>query len=179
MDSDIDNIIAMLLSVKKERPGMQVNLPEEWIRSLCGKAQEIFKSQPMLLRLKAPIQICGFTLFTRWLLGDIHGQYYDLLRLFEYGGYPPKTNYLFLGFATILWFNIVTMWTVGSKVSSASVFYSPIKWNIPISSSFSEEITKPTTSTKYTVSTTNASVATTFVSGRPFQSASNISLSLP
>ena len=65
MDSDIDNIIAMLLSVKKERPGMQVNLPEEWIRSLCGKAQEIFKSQPMLLRLKAPIQICGFALFTR------------------------------------------------------------------------------------------------------------------
>lgn len=84
---NIDSIIARLLEVRGSRPGKNVQLTEGEIRGLCLKSREIFLSQPILLELEAPLKICG----------DIHGQYYDLLRLFEYGGFPPESNYLFLG----------------------------------------------------------------------------------
>ena len=84
---DVDKIIEKLLEVRGKRPGKTVNLLESEIRQLCLKSKEIFTSQPIMLELEAPIKI----------VGDIHGQYYDLLRLFEYGGFPPDANYLFLG----------------------------------------------------------------------------------
>jgi serine/threonine-protein phosphatase PP1 catalytic subunit len=84
---DIDKIIEKLLSVKGSKPGKQVNLLENEISFVVNKAREVFISQPILLELEAPLKICG----------DIHGQYYDLLRLFDYGGFPPEANYLFLG----------------------------------------------------------------------------------
>ncbi|KAL1561745.1 protein-serine/threonine phosphatase [Salvia divinorum] len=82
----LDDIINRLLEVKG-RPGKQVQLSESEMRKLCFHSKEIFLHQPNLLELEAPIKICG----------DIHGQYSDLLRLFEYGGSPPESNYLFLG----------------------------------------------------------------------------------
>ncbi|KAF7270543.1 hypothetical protein GWI33_016499 [Rhynchophorus ferrugineus] len=69
------------------RPGKSVHMTEAEVRGLCLKSREIFLQQPILLELEAPLKICG----------DIHGQYTDLLRLFEYGGFPPEANYLFLG----------------------------------------------------------------------------------
>ena len=86
-ECDVDQIIEQLLSVRGARPGKHVALTENEIRWLCIRSRDIFTQQPVLLELEAPIKICG----------DIHGQYFDLLRLFEYGGFPPAANYLFLG----------------------------------------------------------------------------------
>jgi serine/threonine-protein phosphatase PP1 catalytic subunit len=86
-DINIDDILEKLLEVRGCRPGKQVNLTEQEVRGLCLKAREVFMSQPILLELQAPLKVCG----------DIHGQYYDLLRVFEYGGFPPDSSYLFLG----------------------------------------------------------------------------------
>jgi serine/threonine-protein phosphatase PP1 catalytic subunit len=86
-DFNIDNIISSLLSVRGAKPGKEVNLEEDHIIMLCRKSRDLFLSQPILLELEAPLKICG----------DIHGQYHDLLRMFQYGGFPPDANYLFLG----------------------------------------------------------------------------------
>ncbi|KAH9362289.1 hypothetical protein HPB48_002267 [Haemaphysalis longicornis] len=84
---NVDGIIARLLEVRGRRPGTTVDLAEAEVRGLCLKSREIFLDQPTLLELEAPLKI----------VGDIHGQYTDLLRLLEYGGFPPEANYLFLG----------------------------------------------------------------------------------
>ncbi|KAF6162140.1 hypothetical protein GIB67_008269 [Kingdonia uniflora] len=87
----LDDIIRRLLDAKNGRTPRHVQLTESEIKQLCTTSKEVFLSQPNLLELEAPIKICGND------FGDIHGQYSDLLRLFEYGGLPPAANYLFLG----------------------------------------------------------------------------------
>uniref|UniRef100_A0A7S4VL71 Serine/threonine-protein phosphatase n=1 Tax=Ditylum brightwellii TaxID=49249 RepID=A0A7S4VL71_9STRA len=83
----VHSIAQRLLSLRGSPPGTLASLAESEIRLLCQKVRPVLLSQPMLLELEAPLKICG----------DVHGQFTDLLRLFEYGGFPPESNYLFLG----------------------------------------------------------------------------------
>ena len=64
-----------------------MNLTEVEIKFLINTSKKILIEQPTFLDLESPLTVCG----------DTHGQYPDLLRLFDLGGYPPDTNYLFLG----------------------------------------------------------------------------------
>jgi serine/threonine-protein phosphatase PP1 catalytic subunit len=80
-NAGLDLVVSELISDTRQRP------TAETVRWLCESIQPIFLSEPSLLTLDPPIHICG----------DIHGQYLDLLRVFELGGLPPVSRYLFLG----------------------------------------------------------------------------------
>jgi len=86
---NVDAIIEALLDLRMSKPieGRAVAIPERQLELLCYQTKAVFAEQPMMLEVDAPMRVAG----------DVHGQFYDLLRLFEYGGPPEEMNYLFLG----------------------------------------------------------------------------------
>ena len=89
MAERVDTLITKLLGLRDKKPGTTCNLSADEVTFLIDESASILVNQPALLELEAPIQI----------VGDVHGQYHDLLRLFEHCGFPPDANYLFLGCA--------------------------------------------------------------------------------
>ncbi|KAL3418553.1 Serine/threonine-protein phosphatase PP-Z [Phlyctema vagabunda] len=87
-DTDVDDYIKRLLDAGyagKSQKAVCLKIAE--ITSICSRVREIFLEQPPLIELEAPVKI----------VGDIHGQYSDLIRMFEMCGFPPSANFLFLG----------------------------------------------------------------------------------
>ncbi|KAK8201773.1 serine/threonine-protein phosphatase PP-Z2 [Phyllosticta paracitricarpa] len=85
---DIDDMITRLLDAGySAKVTKTVCLKNAEIFAICQAARELFMSQPALLELSPPVKI----------VGDVHGQYTDLIRMFEMCGFPPSSNYLFLG----------------------------------------------------------------------------------
>ncbi|TYJ33149.1 hypothetical protein E1A91_A05G082700v1 [Gossypium mustelinum] len=88
-------VIAHLLKPRGWKPPVcrQFFLDCNEIADLCESAERIFTVEPTVLQLKAPIKI----------FGDLHGQFGDLMRLFDEYGAPSTAgdiayiDYLFLG----------------------------------------------------------------------------------
>ncbi|KAK6235291.1 hypothetical protein SCA6_010628 [Theobroma cacao] len=88
-------VIAHLLKPRGWKPPVrrQFFLDCNEIADLCDSAERIFSTEPSVLQLKAPIKI----------FGDLHGQFGDLMRLFDEYGAPSTAgdiayiDYLFLG----------------------------------------------------------------------------------
>lgn len=86
---DIDDLISRLIEAGYQSPVKmpKLALKNHEIVAVCQAAREIFLSQPTLIELNPPVKI----------VGDTHGQYQDLLRMFNMCGWPPQANYLFMG----------------------------------------------------------------------------------
>ena len=62
-------------------------LTEHDLKILCDKVRELLCEESNVQPISVPVIVCG----------DIHGQFYDLMNLFEKGGDLPDKKYLFLG----------------------------------------------------------------------------------
>lgn len=85
---DVNELIDRLLNAGlSSSSSKKLCISNNEIIGICRAARSIFLSQPTLLELGTPVQV----------VGDIHGQYGDLRRVFQLCGMPPSSNYLFLG----------------------------------------------------------------------------------
>ncbi|XP_059278167.1 serine/threonine-protein phosphatase BSL3-like [Lycium ferocissimum] len=77
-------VIAHLLKPRGWKPPVrrQFFLDCNEIADLCDSAERIFSSEPSVLQLRAPIKI----------FGDLHGQFGDLMRLFDEYGSPSTAG---------------------------------------------------------------------------------------
>jgi len=62
-------------------------MPEPMLKVACHRLKEILIQENNVQPVCLPIVICG----------DLHGQFFDLLELFNIGGHIPEKNYVFMG----------------------------------------------------------------------------------
>lgn len=77
-------IISTLLTPRNWKPpaDRRFFLNSYEVSELCFAAEQIFMNEPTVLQLKAPIKV----------FGDLHGQFGDLMRLFDEYGFPSTAG---------------------------------------------------------------------------------------
>ncbi|KAL3093579.1 hypothetical protein niasHS_006219 [Heterodera schachtii] len=83
---DIAFVDAIIDKVKQP-PDELITLSNDEVVKLCEAAEHVFKQQATLIRIQPPVVV----------VGDIHGQFADLMRIFAKHGHPPDNQYVFLG----------------------------------------------------------------------------------
>jgi serine/threonine-protein phosphatase PP1 catalytic subunit len=76
-----------LRQAKARKPGTLVRLSQQTLVMICHIVKDVIHNEPSFPEIAPPVCV----------VGDIHGQYYDLLRIFEKCGSPPTIKYLFIG----------------------------------------------------------------------------------
>ncbi|VDN92901.1 unnamed protein product [Brugia pahangi] len=81
----LEKYIEKLLVAPENNMNSMITLSE--VREVCLRCRETFRMESTLLRIDPPI----------YILGDIHGQFPDLVKIISKIGTPPRKRYLFMG----------------------------------------------------------------------------------
>ena len=87
INNRISQLMEKLIESKKGAYCLDIRISEREVFTVIDKVYPLIEKEESMLELEPPIYICG----------DVHGLFYDLLRVFEIFKYPPESKFLFLG----------------------------------------------------------------------------------
>ena len=83
----IDSVIYELIETFSNSSPNEHHFQNDLVISILNSASSIFQKEPIIFNIDSNCVV----------VGDLHGNFDDLIRIFQHYGYPPSTRYLFLG----------------------------------------------------------------------------------